>query len=119
MLRHELNGMIHVPCLKQQKAAHLFLGFCIGTVGHRDSAILPIQGQRGFRRLKTFSGAKMPVGAQIVVVLKALVKTLRVALPRSYREFCWVEVSQTDVFHAPFLLLAVSSATLRAGSFTL
>ena len=41
MLRHELNGMIHVPCLKHEDAAELFLGFRRGTVGGRDFAALP------------------------------------------------------------------------------
>jgi hypothetical protein len=36
MLRHELNGMIHVPRLKHANAAGLLLGFRIGTVGRRD-----------------------------------------------------------------------------------
>src|SRR5271168_222235 len=117
MLRHELNGMIHVPCLKHEKATELFLGFRIGTVGRRDFSVLPIQGQRGFRRLKSFSRTKVPVGAQMVLVLKAFVKHCVLLVLDHAREFCWLDVSQTDVFHAPPLLLA-ASATLRAGSFT-
>jgi hypothetical protein len=55
MLRHELYSMIHVPRLKDENAAELFLGFRIGTVRSRDFAVLPIQGQGGFRILKSFS----------------------------------------------------------------
>src|SRR6478672_5201916 len=75
MLRDELYSMIHVPRLEDENAAELFLGFRIGTVRSCDFAVLPIQGQGGFRRLKRFSTSPMPVGAKMVVV------------------------SQTDVFH--------------------
>src|SRR5215472_9066338 len=44
MVRHELYSMIHVPRLKDENAAELFLGFRIGTVRSCDFAILPIQG---------------------------------------------------------------------------
>jgi hypothetical protein len=97
MLRHELNGMIHVPCLKHENG--LFLGFRIGTVGRRDFAVLPIQGQRGFRRLKSFSRTKVPVGAQMVVLLKAFGEHCVLLLLGHAREFSWLDVSQTDVFH--------------------
>jgi len=69
MLRHEVYSMIHVPRLKDENAAELFLGFRIGTVRRCDFAVLPIQGQGGFRRLKRFSTSPMPVGAKMVVVL--------------------------------------------------
>src|ERR1700741_3376792 len=36
MLRNELYSMIHVPRLKDENAAELFLGFRIGTVHRRD-----------------------------------------------------------------------------------
>ena len=71
MVRHELYSMIHVPRLKDKNAAELFLGFRIGTVGRCNFAVLPIQGQGGFRRLKRFSTSPMPVGAKIVVLVKA------------------------------------------------
>src|SRR5271170_4218952 len=74
MLRQELNGMIHVPRLKHENAAKLFLGFRIGTVGRRNFAVLPIHGQRGFRRLKSFSTSPVSVRAQMVVVLKTFVE---------------------------------------------
>src|SRR6202040_3153578 len=45
MLRHELYRMIHVPRLKDENAAELFLGFDIGAVGRRDFSVLPVQGQ--------------------------------------------------------------------------
>jgi hypothetical protein len=76
MLRHELYNMIHVPRLKDSNAAELFLGFRIGTVRSGDSAVLSVQGQGRFRRLKRFpySTRKMPVGAKMVVVFKARVE---------------------------------------------
>ena len=47
MLRHELYRMIHVPRLKDENAAELFLGFRKGTVSSCDLAVLPIQSQSG------------------------------------------------------------------------
>src|SRR5215475_15174763 len=55
MLRHELYSVIHVPRLKDEYAAELFLGFRVGTVGSRHFPVLPRQGQGGFRRLKRFA----------------------------------------------------------------
>src|SRR5277367_1428743 len=105
MLRHELNGMIHVTRLKHQNAAELFLGLRIGTVGRRDFAVLPIHGQRVFSRLKSFSTSKVPVGAQMVVVLKAFVEHCVSLVFGHGRVFCRLVVSQTDVFHctSPFI----------------
>src|ERR1700722_8000868 len=74
MLRHELYSMIQVPRLKDENAAELFLGFRIGTVRGRDFAVLPIQGQGGFRGLNRFSASPMPVGAKMVVVFKTCVE---------------------------------------------
>src|ERR1700751_4028528 len=74
MLRHELYSMIHIPRFKNENAAELFLGFRIGTIGSCDFAVLPIQGQGGFRWLKPFSACPMPVGAKMVIVLKASVE---------------------------------------------
>ena len=99
MLGHELNGMIHVPRLKHANAADLFLGFRIGTVGGRDFAVLPIQGQGGFSRLKSFSDTKLPVGAQMVPVLKAFVEHCVPLVLGHGRDFFRIVVSQTDVFH--------------------
>jgi len=39
--------VIEVSSFKDRNAAELFLGFCIGTVGRRDFAVFPVQGQRG------------------------------------------------------------------------
>src|SRR5216684_7622133 len=44
MLADELYSMIHVPRLKDENAAELFLGFRIGTVCSCDFAVLPRQG---------------------------------------------------------------------------
>jgi len=66
--------MIEVSRLKDLNAAKLFLGFRIGAISRRDFAVFPVQGQRGLRRLKRYFGNKMSVGAQMVVVLKALVE---------------------------------------------
>ena len=74
MLRHELYSMIHVPRLKDENAAELFLRFRIGTVRRCDFAVLPIQGQGGFPRLKRFSTHPMPAGVKMVVVFKACVE---------------------------------------------
>src|SRR5713226_1139445 len=91
--------MIEVSRLKDLNAANLFLGFRIGAIRRRDFAVCPVQGQRGLRRLKSYFGDKMSVGAQMVVVLKAFVeRCVSLALGHLF-EFSWLEVSQTDVFH--------------------
>src|SRR5712672_2815403 len=91
--------MIEVSRLKDLNAAELFLGFRIGAVGRRDFAVFPVQGQRGLRRLKRYFGNKMPVGAQMVVVLKAFVEhCVSLVLGHPF-ECSWLDVSQTDVFH--------------------
>ena len=46
MLRDKLNGMTEVSHLKDEKAGELFLGFRIGAVGGRDSAVFPVQARR-------------------------------------------------------------------------
>src|SRR5213078_1047331 len=100
--------MIEVSCLKDLKAAKLFLGFRIGAISRRDFAVFPVQGQRGLRRLKRYFGNKMSVGAQMVVVLKAIVEhCVSLALSHPFK-FSWREVSQADVFH-PFLPLSCDS----------
>src|SRR2546422_2143378 len=100
--------MIEVSRLKDLKAAELFLGFRIGAVGRRDLAVFPVQGQRGLRRLKRYFGNKMSVGAQMVVVLKAIVEHgVSLVLGHPF-DFSWLEVSQTDVFHQ-FLLVSCDS----------
>jgi hypothetical protein len=99
MLRDELDGMVHVPHLQNENAAKLLLGFRIGVVGGCDFAVLPVQGQRRFRRLKSFSGSKMPVSEPMVVVLKALIEHSVLLVPRHVLEFPLLDVSQTDVFH--------------------
>src|ERR1700676_4825920 len=91
--------MIEVSRLKDLNAAELFLGFRIGAVSGRDFAVLPVQGQRGLRRLKRYLGDKMSVGAQMVVVLKAFVERCVSLVIGHAFEFSWLEVSQTDVFH--------------------
>src|SRR5271170_2100784 len=100
--------MIEISRLQDLNAAELFLGFRIGSVGRRDFAVFPVQGQRGLRRLKGYFGDKMSVGAQMVVVLKAFVeRCVSLVLGHPF-EFSWLEVSQTDVFH-PFLLVSCDS----------
>src|ERR1700757_3728878 len=102
MLRNELYSMIHVPRLKDENAAELFLGFRIGTVRSYDFAVLPIQGQGGFRRLERFSTSPMPVGAKMVVVFKASIEH-RVSLGLSHAiKLAFIVVSETDVFHGSF-----------------
>jgi len=77
----------------------LFFGFRIGTVGSCDFAVLPVQGQGGFRRLKRFSTSPVPVGAKMVVIFKAYVEHgVSLALNHAIK-FVFIEISQTDVFH--------------------
>src|SRR5450432_657584 len=91
--------MVEVSCLKDLKAAELFLGFRIGAVGGGDFAVFPVQGHSGLRRLKRYFGNKMSVGAQMVVVLKAFVEhSLSLVLGHPF-ECSRLDVSQTDVFH--------------------
>src|SRR6516164_2067828 len=111
--------MIHVPRLKDENAAELFLGFRIGTVRGYDFAVLPIQGQRGFRRLKRFSTSPMPVGAKMVVVFKTCVEHgVLFGLSHAVK-FAFVVVSETDIFHcsSPHSGLAEPAAERCAGSF--
>src|SRR5215475_529616 len=96
MLADELHSMIHVPRLKDENAAELFFGFRIGTVGRSHLAVLPIQGQSSFRRLKSFSTSPMPVGAKMVVIFKAGVEHgVLLALGHGF-EFAFVKVRETD-----------------------
>ena len=96
--------MIEVSRLKDENAAELFLGFRIWTIGRRDFAVFPVQGQRGVRRLKRYFGNQMSVGAQMVVILKAFVEyCVSLVLGHPF-EFSWLEVSQTDVFHRLLLV---------------
>lgn len=47
---------LSIPPLEQylmERNAELLLGFRIGAVGRRDFPVLPVQGQRGLRRLKS------------------------------------------------------------------
>src|SRR5437867_803810 len=99
--------MIEVSRLKDLNAAKLFLGFRIGAIRRRDFAVFPVQGQRGLRRLKSYFGDKMSVGAQMVVVLKAFVERCVSLVFGHPFEFSWVDVSQTDVFHR-FLLVGIN-----------
>src|SRR4030088_3195236 len=91
--------MIHVRRLKDENAAQFLLGFRIGTVSSCHFAVLPIQGQGGFRRLKRFSTGRVPTGAKMVVVFKAYVEHgVLLALSHAIK-FAFIVVSQTDVFH--------------------
>src|SRR6185503_9814733 len=110
--------MIEVSRLEDENAAELFLGFRIRAVGRRDFAVFPVQGQRGLRRLKRYFGNKMSVGAQMVVVLKAFVEyCVSLVLGHPF-ECSWLEVSQTDVFHCPSLLIVASGTAVAVFSIT-
>src|SRR6516164_4093759 len=118
MLANELYSMIHVPRLKNENATELFLGFRVGTVGGCHFAVLPVNGQRGFRRLESFSASPVPVGAKMVIVIKACVEH-GVLFSRGHAlEFAFVVVSETDVFHcsSPHSALAEPAAERCAGS---
>src|ERR1700739_3030589 len=66
----------------------------------RDFAVFPAQGQRGLRRLKSYIGDKVSVGAQMVVVLKAFVeRCVSLVLGHPF-ELSWLDVSQADVSQA-------------------
>src|SRR5579859_4202040 len=91
--------MIEVSRLKDLNAAKLFLGFRIRPIRRRDFAVLPVQRQRGLRRLKRYFTDKMSAGAQMIVVLKAFVeRCVSLAFGHPF-ELSRLEVSQTDVFH--------------------
>src|SRR5262245_9639046 len=110
MLGHQLYGMIHVSRLNDENASKLFLGFRVGTVSGCDFAVLPIQGQGGFRRLKRFPTSPVPVGAKMVIIFKAcVVHSVSLALAQAV-EFAFVVVTQTDVFYQ-FLRCFSDSAT--------
>src|ERR1700689_1277796 len=95
--------MIEVSRFEDLNAAKGFLGFRIRAVGRRDFAVLPGQGQRSLRRLKSYFGDEMSVGAQMIVVLKAIVeRCLSLGLGHPF-EFSGLEVSQADVFHSSLL----------------
>src|SRR6185437_4191716 len=113
MLRHELNGMIHVACLKHEQAAELLLGFRVRTVGRRDFAVFPIQGPRCFGRLKSFPSTKVPVGAQMVVILEAFVEHCVLLFLGHGSELSRLDISQTDVFQR-FLLVRCESENGRS-----
>src|SRR5215813_90850 len=119
MLRHELYSMIHVPRLKDEYAAELFLGFRIGAVRGCDFAVLPVQGQGGFRTLKRCATTPVPVGAKMVVVFKACVEHGAFFALSHAIEFAFVIVSETDVLHrsSPHSGLAEPAAECCAGSF--
>src|SRR5215472_10759494 len=119
MLANELYSMIHVPRLKHENATELFLGFRVWTVGGCHFAVLPVNGQRGFRRLERFSTSPLPVGAKMIVVIKACVEH-GVLFGLSHAvEFAFVVVPETDVFHcsSPHSGLAEPAAERSAGSF--
>src|SRR5271166_840670 len=102
MLRHELYSLIHVPRLKHENAAELFLGFRIGAIGRCHFAPLPGQGQGGLRTLQRFATTPLPVAAKMVVVVKAFVEH-GVSFGLSHGiEFAFVVVPQTDIFHRSF-----------------
>src|SRR5579872_1164556 len=104
MLRHQLDSMIHVPRLEEPDAAELFLGFRIGSVGGCHFAVFPGQRKGGFLTLKRFANAPVPVGAKMLVKVKAFV-VHGVSFGLSHGiEFSFVVVTQTDVFHWSLLL---------------
>ena len=118
-LRDKLNDVIEVTRLKDLNAADLFLGFRIGAVGGRDFAVFPVQGQSGLWRLKRHFGDKVSVGAQMVVVLKAIVEHCVALVLCHPFEFSWLDVSQADVFHVYSIIGGTSRRALRARSLIL
>jgi hypothetical protein len=88
MLRHELYSMIHVLRLKDENAADLLFGFRIGTVRGCDFAILPGQGQGGFRRLKRFLQRYNARWREDGRRIQSMRRTSPVARPRSCHQIC-------------------------------
>src|ERR1051326_1181067 len=101
MILHELYGVIHIPRLKDENAADLFLGFGKGAVGNCDFAVLPTDCPGEFSRLKPFTAGPMAVGTKIVVVFKACIEH-GVSLTVGHSiEVGFVVVTQTNEFHCP------------------
>jgi hypothetical protein len=91
--------VIEVARFKDRKAAELFLRFRVRAVGRRDFAVFPVQGYRSLRRLKGHFANEMSLGAQMVVVLEALVEhCVSLVLDHAF-DFSRRDVSQTNVFH--------------------
>jgi hypothetical protein len=99
MLANELDSMIHIPRLKNKNAAELFFGFGIGAVSRCHLAVLPGQRQGGLWTLKRFAATPVPVGAKMVVILKACIEYGASLAIRHSIEFAFVVVAKTDVFH--------------------
>src|SRR5215472_13320972 len=102
MLRHELYSMIHVPRLEDSDAADLFLGFHIRAVSRCHFAVLPRQSQGGFRTLKRFANTPVPVGAKMVVEVKACVVHV---VPSQSRHRIWLCRNTPNRCISSFLLL--------------
>ena len=70
----ELYSMLHVPRLKDEDSAELFLGFRVGAVATRYFPVLPIQRSGRF----LLAGALLPhpsaAFAEMVIVIKARVE---------------------------------------------
>jgi hypothetical protein len=110
--------VIHVAGFEDEKAAELFLGFGVGTVRRGDFAVLPIQGEGGFGRLKQLSTGSVAVGAKMVVVGKAGVEH-RVFLGLGHGfVFAFVVVAQTNIFHGSSPLDGAGRAAIADFSVT-
>jgi hypothetical protein len=66
MFGHELNCVIQISRFQYQNAAQLLLRLRVRTVGHCNFAVLPIEGHRRIRGLKSFAGGKVPVLPQLI-----------------------------------------------------
>src|SRR5687767_4392605 len=101
--------MIEVSRLNDVNAAELLLGFRIGTIGGRDFAVFPVQGQRGLRRLKRYFGNQMSGGAQMIVVFEAFVEHCVSLVVGHAFEFSWLMYPKQMYFIVADLSVTVSS----------
>src|SRR5262245_63994272 len=93
MLRHQLDGVTHVPRLQHQQSAELLPCFGEWTIGNQDFAAFPRQRLGGPRALKCFARHEVAILPQNVVVSEALLdrKSTRLNsshLGISYAVFC-------------------------------
>src|SRR5215472_8973544 len=82
-----LYDFVHVPRFGDSDAAELFLSFGIGTIRRCDFAVLPIQSQGGFRRLKRCFPTTCPLARRWSLYSQHR-RTWRVARPRSWLRVC-------------------------------
>ena len=66
--------LAQIARLKHREFADLLFGLRVRTVSYRDFAVLQAHGFCGVGRLKSLANSKVPVGSQLIVIVKALVQ---------------------------------------------